>query len=213
MGCVEITTWYLEQDDPALIRPARPTAEPVEIIRAEVPSPELNRFLYTAVGGDWSWSDRLPWTWRQWQEWLDRPGVETWVGYVRGTPAGYAELDGSRTGTVDIAYFGLLPRFAGQGIGGHLLTVTLRNAWSLAERHDGFPPVERVTVNTCSLDGPAALTNYQARGLRIRRTETKPSDSQQPATGPWPGAGTRQSTTGSPGEVKARPSSVTAADS
>ncbi|MEU4621357.1 GNAT family N-acetyltransferase [Actinoplanes sp. NPDC023801] len=193
---MEITTWYLEQDDAALIRPARPPAEPVEIIRAEVPSPELNRFLYTAVGGDWSWSDRLSWTWQQWHDWLDRPGVEIWVAYVRGTPAGYAELDGSRPGVVDIAYFGMLPRFAGLGIGGHLLTVTLRNAWSLAERHDGIPPVERVTVNTCSLDGPAALPNYQARGFTVQRTETRPADSQPSAPGPWPGAGRSRSNFG-----------------
>ncbi|WP_146169206.1 GNAT family N-acetyltransferase [Actinoplanes italicus] len=185
---MEITKWYLEQDDATLIRPARPPAEPVEIIRAELPSPELNRFLYTAVGGDWSWTDRLPWTWQQWQDWLDRPGIETWVAYVRGTPAGYAELDGTVPGVVDIAYFGLLPRFAGQGIGGHLLTVTLRNAWSLAERHAGFAPVERVTVNTCSLDGPAALTNYQARGLTVRRTEILTPSAEPTAPGPWPGA-------------------------
>lgn len=187
-GRVEITTWYLEQDDPAQIRPARPPATPVEIVRAELPSPELNRFLYTAVGGDWSWSDRLGWTWQQWHDWLDRPGVETWVASVLGTPAGYAELDGHRPGEVEIAYFGLLPRFAGQGIGGHLLTVVLRHAWSLAERHPGLPPVRRVTLNTCSLDGPAALANYQARGLRILRTQARPGDSQPPAPGPWPGA-------------------------
>ena len=82
---VEITTWYLEQDDPALLRPAGLPATPVTITRAELPSPELNRYLYTAVGGDWFWSDRLPWTWQQWQDFLDRPGVETWVATVRGT--------------------------------------------------------------------------------------------------------------------------------
>ncbi|MFC4068174.1 GNAT family N-acetyltransferase [Actinoplanes subglobosus] len=196
---MEITTWYLEQDDAARIRPARPPVVPVEIVRAELPSPELNRFLYTAVGGDWSWSDRLPWTWRQWRDWLDRPGVETWVAYVRGTPAGYAELDGSEPGRVEIAYFGLLPSFAGQGLGGHLLTVALRHAWSLPERH-GLAPVRRVTVNTCSLDGPAALANYQARGLSIERTATRPAGSQATAPGPWPGAGDRQPATRRPGD-------------
>ncbi len=24
--------------------------------------PELNRFFYKAIGGDWYWIDRLPWT-------------------------------------------------------------------------------------------------------------------------------------------------------
>ena len=120
--------------------------------------------------------------------WLCRPEVETWVAYLRGTPAGYVELDGTRPGgVVEIAYFGLLAPFAGQGIGGHLLTVALRNAWSLAERHPDLPRTQRVIVNTCSLDGPAALANYQARGLRIERTEVRPSDGAA-TPGPWPGA-------------------------
>ncbi|MEV0903131.1 GNAT family N-acetyltransferase [Actinoplanes sp. NPDC049802] len=185
---VEITTWYLEQDDTAQLRSAAPPATPVAVTRAELPSPELNRYLYTAVGGDWFWSDRLGWTWQQWQDYLDRPGMETWVASVQGTPAGYAELDGHEAGRVEIAYFGLLPRFTGQGIGGHLLTVALRHAWTLPERHPGLPPVHRVTVNTCSLDGPAALANYQARGMRVHHTETRSAGSQAKAPGPWPGA-------------------------
>jgi hypothetical protein len=48
---MEITTWYLEQRSPDELRPARPA--PVTVTRAEVVSPELNRFLYTSVGGDW----------------------------------------------------------------------------------------------------------------------------------------------------------------
>jgi hypothetical protein len=34
---------------------------------------------------------------------------------------------------VEIAYFGLLPRFAGRGLGGHLLTFTLQRAWQMPE--------------------------------------------------------------------------------
>lgn len=176
---MEITTWYLEQHGPDELIPARPA--PVAITRAEVVSPELNRFLYTAVGGDWFWLDRLRWTWQQWHDWLARPGVETWVAYQRGTPAGYVELDAAtHRGEVEIAYFGLLPAFVGHGIGGHLLTAGLRRAWELTS--------ERVWVHTCSQDGPAALANYQARGMKLYRTETE--DEPMPATppGPWPGA-------------------------
>ena len=187
MGGVEITKWHLEQDSPDRIQPAREPATAVSIIRAEVPSPELSRYLYTSVGGDWYWTDRLGWTWRQWHDYLEQPGVETWVVYLRGTPAGYIELDGHTPGQVEIAYFGLLPAFAGHGIGGHLLTVGLRHAWRLPERHPGLAAVQRVIVNTCSLDGPAALTNYQSRGMRIYRTETITHNAAA-TPGPWPGA-------------------------
>ncbi|GIF13735.1 GNAT family N-acetyltransferase [Actinoplanes teichomyceticus] len=185
---MEITTWYLEQTDPAQLVPGGAPAVPVQVVRAELPSPELSRFLYTAVGGDWSWTDRLPWTWQQWLDHLDRPGVETWVAYVRGTPAGYVELDGTRPGEVEIVYFGVLSPFIGRRIGGFLLGVALEKAWSLAGRWPALPPVTRVWLHTCSLDGPAALANYQARGLRVQRTETTIAEAPAEAPGPWPGA-------------------------
>lgn len=180
MGRVEITTWYLEQTSESDLRPA--ASVPATVTRAGVVCPEFNRFLYTAVGGDWRWYERLSWTWRQWHDWLARPRVETWVAHVEGTPAGYVELDGS-AGDVEIAYFGLLAGFTGRGIGGHLLTTGLRRAWELGP--------SRVWVHTCSLDGPAALANYQARGMRVYRTETTDEAVPDQEPGPWPGAGER----------------------
>lgn len=76
-GCTPSTVWYLEQTSRAEPRPAKALDVPVQIVRAELPSPELSRFLYTAVGGDLFWVDRLPWTWQQWYDWLTQPGVET----------------------------------------------------------------------------------------------------------------------------------------
>ena len=185
---VRVTTWHLEQDAAEDVRavPA-PGGLDLRIVRAEPAGPEFARFLYTAVGGAWSWTDRLPWTYAQWERYLAKPGVELWVAWVGGTPAGYVELEPHSEGIVEIAYFGLLPAFIGRRIGGHLLGEGLRRAWDLAERHPELPGTQRVTVHTCSLDGPAALRNYQARGLRVCRTET----AEQPvvaAPGPWPGA-------------------------
>ncbi len=57
--------------------------------------------------------------------------------------------------------FGLLDEYHGRGIGGHLLTFALQRAWELAR---GGP--SRVRVSTCTLDGPHALRNYEARGMR-----------------------------------------------
>src|SRR5512139_95222 len=110
---------HLEMRSPDQLRPARPTA--LAVRRAGVPSPELNRFFYTAVGGDWFWIEKLHWNYEQWRAFVERPGFSTWVAYVDGTPAGYFELDRLADGAVEIAHFGLLPSFTGQGHGGHLL--------------------------------------------------------------------------------------------
>jgi GNAT superfamily N-acetyltransferase len=191
---MEVTTWYLEQTSPDDLRAGRTPAQAVEVVRAEIPCPEFSRFLYTAVGGDWRWTDRLPWTWRQWKDRLDRPGVETWVAWLRGTPAGYVELDpgAEPRGEVEIAYFGLLPYAIGQGLGRHLLTVGAARAWDLAERWPGLPPTRRVWLHTCTLDGPTALANYQARGFRVYDTKTDEQAVAGETPGPWPGAGPRE---------------------
>lgn len=176
----EVTTWFLEIARSDQLRPGRAPTAAVAIVRAEPPSPEFSRFLYTAVGGDWYWTDRLGWDYAAWQRYLDRPEVETWVAYAAGMPAGYAELERQPEDNVEIVQFGLLPRFIGQGIGGWLLTAAIRRGWALGAR--------RVWLHTCSLDGPHALANYRARGLRVYREVTEPKEAAVSPPGPWPGA-------------------------
>jgi len=174
-----VTRWYLEMTSPAQLRRS-PAPDPAPaIVRAEVPSPALNRFLYTSVGGAWHWVDRLPWTWAQWMTWLDRPELQTWVMYVSGTPAGYFELERQPDDQVEIAYFGIAPDFIGRRLGGHLLTVALDTAWTMGAK--------RVWVHTCTLDHAAALANYKARGMAVYKEETELKH-VGPAPGPWPGA-------------------------
>jgi GNAT superfamily N-acetyltransferase len=173
-----VTTWYLQMLSADALRHAPlPQPEPL-IMRAEAPLPMLNRFLYSAVGGHWHWRDRLGWSYARWMRWLDRPEVQTWVLYVRGTPAGYIELE-KRDDSVEIAYFGLMREFTGRGLGGHLLTVGIERAWQMDAR--------RVWVHTCSLDGPHALANYEARGLQRYHEETHRVERPAEADGPWPG--------------------------
>jgi GNAT superfamily N-acetyltransferase len=178
---VDVTTWYLEMLSPADLRPAPCPDGNVMLVRAEVPSPELNRFLYTAVGGPWYWIDRLDWDYARWLDWLDRPELETWVLYAQGTPAGYVEIEAQPEDNIEVAYFGLLPRFIGQRLGGYLLSAGVERAWARGAR--------RVWVHTCSLDGPNALANYQARGFRVYDQRTQPLELPARSPGPWPGAG------------------------
>jgi GNAT superfamily N-acetyltransferase len=165
---------------PSELRPSSAAGAELVVRQARIACPEFSRFLYTAVGGNWYWIDRLDWTYRQWLDYLDRPELETWVGYVEGAPAGYFELERQAEGDVEIAYFGLLPQFIGRGLGGRLLTRAIERAWEWG--------AGRVWVHTCTLDGPAALSNYQARGFRIYKEEVTEADLPDRSPGPWPGA-------------------------
>ncbi len=169
-----VTTTYLEMNSPSQLRPAPQPEGPFQVMRAEVPCPELNRFLYVSVGAKWIWYGRLVWDRKKWLDYLDRPELETWLGYARGTPAGYFELerqprsDGAGAADVEIVYFGLLPGFIGQGLGGALLTAAIQRAWQMG--------AGRVWVHTCDLDHPSALANYQARGMTPYKVEQKIED-------------------------------------
>ena len=178
-----ITVHYLEMTDPAQHRHARAVNE-LHVIRAEIACPELSRFLYSAVGGDWHWLDRLTWSYSEWLTYLRQPQIETWVGWVAGTPAGYFELNHQADTGVEIVYFGLLPQFIGRGLGGALLSSAIDQGWRHAPR--------RVWLHTCTLDHPKALANYQARGFRVYDTVQRPRELPEQPVGPWPGAGPRQ---------------------
>ena len=186
-----MTTTYLEQTSVDQLVAATTPREPVTVVRAEEPCPEFSRFLLTGVGSQWHWSDKLPWTWRQWFEWITRPGFETWVGWLRGTPVGYAELAGRRAqdhSEVEVESFGLLPAFFGRGFGGHLLTVALAQAWRLDQRWAELPPVGRIWLHTRTLDSPHALPNYLSRGMRVYTSEVAEQSVSAEPPGPWEGA-------------------------
>jgi GNAT superfamily N-acetyltransferase len=152
---------YLELADPAELRPA---GEPrvagiVEIARVDPPDGAVSAWFYRRVGGPHHWTDHLCRSPQGWQAWADQ--VETWIATDDRRNAGYYELRPDAD-AVEIAYFGLLPDAQGQGLGGHLLTHALTRAFELAPR---------AWLHTCTLDGPHALANYQARGLRPFRVE------------------------------------------
>lgn len=158
-----VMVYYLEQLSPRAIRSKPAPQGGLTLIDAEIPSADLQRFLYGAVGKAWQWTDRAAWTDAQWLEVCSKPEFHTTVAYLRGTPVGYFNLE-QVGGSVEIQYFGLLPQFLGHQLGGWLLTQALERAWAL-------PGVTRVWVHTCTLDHPAALANYQARGMQLYTTE------------------------------------------
>ena len=166
-----VITIALEMKSPGAFRPKQTGRDDVRVEKIGIPSPSLNHYFFVTVGRPWKWYSRLRWTLSDWQAWVEDKNVHTFVGYVKNTPFGYVELH-QQGGSVEIAFFGVLPHFIGHGLGGYLLSEAIRLAWQLNP--------DRVWVHTCTHDHKYALNNYQARGLtpfqRTSEMETIPDE-------------------------------------
>ena len=157
------TRTYLQMLNRAELRPAGDAGAGIRIERVHDCPPSFWRYLYTEVGRQYRWVDRLPWSADEIRAYLADPAVSLWLLTVQGAPAGYFELRRGSDSGIEIAYFGLLPEFTGRGLGGFLLTTAAERAWDLG--------ASRVWLHTSSLDHPAALPNYLKRGFTIFKRE------------------------------------------
>ena len=164
MPIVEVTRTYLRMTSRDLLVPARLADARVRVEIVGDCTASFFRSLYVEVGRAYHWVDRLVWSEERWRARLLQAGVELHVMTFAGAPAGYYELERHADGSVEIAYFGLLPEFLRRGLGKHLLTDAVERAWSLG--------ATSVWLHTCTLDDAAALPNYERRGFRAFRSET-----------------------------------------
>ena len=163
VAAITVTRTYLELRPMAELRRAPEPNQHAAIERLADPSVPAYRTLYSLVGSPWRWRDRVRWTDAELATYLASPDVHIHLLRVAGESAGYFELTRTSADTVEIMYFGLAPGFMGRGLGGWMLTRAVDAAQALG--------ATRVILNTCTLDAPAALPNYLARGFRIIREE------------------------------------------
>ena len=155
---VPVTITFLEMEAPPS-RPAPPMPlEPHAVLRAEQPTIHFYRYLYNTVGAQWTWTERRYLSDESLARIVQDENVEIMVLYLRGVPAGYAELDFRELpARADLSYFGLMPEFIGRKLGPWFLHWAVEELWSRGP--------ERITVNTCTADHPAALAMYQKIGF------------------------------------------------
>lgn len=191
--------------------PATPPSPPAgaRLDRVHEIRPEDYRALYSAVGRDFNWRDRLAWSDARLDAYLRDPAVAVWRLTVGDSDAGYFELrqgavalpavaraftdaDSDAAGHAmpavaprsdrpwELVYFGLVRGAQGRGLGRWLLERAIAEAWAGG--------ADLLWLHTCSLDHPAAIPNYRARGFRPFATLLYEEDvpDQQPA--PAPGA-------------------------
>lgn len=161
----DTTIYYLQMNNKAQIN-AKPAVEALTISETVIKEYRFNRFLYSLVGEQWQWFDKLNEPNEAWKAYAERDNLRTWVAYYQGAIAGYFELEIDDKNEVEIKYFGLSPAFIGKGLGGYLLSYAIQQAWDVCH-------ATRVWVHTCSLDHPSALANYKARGFVLYHQEVE----------------------------------------
>ncbi|MDE0309875.1 MAG: GNAT family N-acetyltransferase [Acidiferrobacterales bacterium] len=164
-GKLRMVITYLEMRKPPIYPRTSTRAENLSIIRAYDPGTGFYRYLYNAVGKDWLWYERNLLSDEELEKIIHHPKVRLYVLYLKGTPAGYCELDFRVNREVEIAYFGLLPEFTGRGLGTYFLHWGVKTAWSENPK--------RVWVHTCNFDSPHALATYQKAGFSVYRQEAQ----------------------------------------
>lgn len=159
------TVTFLELRAPVSAAPAPPAGFAIRHVKQ--PTLEQFRELYDGVGAQYHWTDLHESPPGELRAIVEHPDVELHlIETTEGETAGFFQLDfrQQHDGVVELLFFGLLPGFVGRGLGPWALSESIRCAW-----RDG---VQRLDVNTCTLDHPAALSVYERAGfVPVRRKQ------------------------------------------
>ncbi len=151
---------------PEEFKPAFVTDDRMRVAPLHAPDVRYYRFMYNTVGEKWNWTDRLLLEDSEIRAILSDPCLTIFVLYFNGAPAGYIELAERGGGATEVVYFGLREAYWGKGLGKHLLSFGVSHAFDSG--------ASEVILNTCNLDGPHALKNYQKRGFHVYDVTRKP---------------------------------------
>ena len=132
--------------------------------KVNLPDFQLNKFFYKEIGKKHSWTDRLVWSDIKWTNYLESPGVNTYILKQNNDLIGYFEqiFDKDKL-DCEIAYFGILEEYIGKQLGGYLLSEAIKTSFKIGSK--------RIWVHTCSLDHKNALKNYLSRGMKVFKSE------------------------------------------
>ncbi|MEM1430614.1 MAG: GNAT family N-acetyltransferase [Pseudomonadota bacterium] len=158
-------TWLEMRTRPPYGYPSAPSGKPAALLRAVAPPTWFFLGLYDAVGRDYAWEDMHTEKEQDLAAWLSDDRTALYTLMRDGWPHGFFLLDNRVPEICDLSYFGLVPEAVGTGLGRYLLESAVCMGWDM-------PGVERMTVNTCTLDHPRALGLYQRVGFEpVRRTD------------------------------------------
>jgi len=148
---------HLQMDRPPLHYPPSPVGMHLALLKCRSIPLHFYRYLYDRVGRDWHWTAALTLPDADLRQRLDSPRADVRALYVDGAPAGFFELRMLSDEECRLVHFGLMPHAIGRGLGRWFLGTAIQAAWEHQPR--------LVSVETCTLDHPAALPLYQKLGF------------------------------------------------
>jgi GNAT superfamily N-acetyltransferase len=154
---IEVTVTFLEMAAPPAHYPALPMGRQIALLKTRDIPLHFYRYLQDRIGRKWQWVNVLRLTDEELSAKIHAPGRDIRVLYLDGAPAGFFDLKPEPGGPLELAYFGMMEQAMGQGLGRWFLGAAIEASWS------HHPSV--VTVQTCTLDHPAALPLYQKLGF------------------------------------------------
>ena len=121
-------------------------------------------FLYKSVGSEYDWTDQLLKTNDEINDFINNQKVRFFTLIKDGWTAGFFILDYRNRNLCDLSYIGLVPDAIGIGLGKFLFKTAILMAWDKTN-------IEKLTVNTCTLDNKYALPLYQKLGFDVVKFE------------------------------------------
>ena len=157
LEAIPVTVTFLEMKAPPSNYSHPPMNRQIALLKTRHMPLHFYRYLMDRVGRKWHWVNVLRLSDEELAAGIHGPGRDIRVLYLDGVPAGFFDLKPHLPEDVELAYFGMMEHATGQGIGRWFLGAAIEAAWSYAPR--------RVSVQTCTLDHPAALPLYQKLGF------------------------------------------------
>lgn len=154
---IAVTVTFLEMDAPPAHYPVLPMNRQIALLKTKQIPLHFYRYLTDRVGRKWHWVNVLRLDDEELAATIHAEDRDISVLYLDGAPAGFFDLKLNSPQEAELAYFGMMKHARGQGIGRWFLGAAVAACWS----HEPA----RVTVQTCTLDHPAALPLYQKLGF------------------------------------------------
>ena len=162
MKTVPSLTYFLEmKESPGIINTKLPKGFHFELLQN--PDPEEYIRIYRMIGFKWKWYDRILMDKTKLIKIIQSPETKIYTLNHSNEIAGFAELNTSEKGSIEIVYLGIKDGYIGKGLGKALINNVLHAGWNLNP--------DRIWLHTCEYDHPGALKFYERCGFEVYREE------------------------------------------